>query len=363
MISKFHLLIIVVCGILLAAAALRSQNSVWVVERFSPELQTEKGIEGWDVKSFVGYTQYSIVQDDSNFVLRAQADSAASGLFKEIKYDLKEAPVPERSIFKKDLYRWDAHHVMTSRGCPVRCIGCPLPAHEGFSFRYRPIPNIIEDIKQMKYQEFYFIEDTLMLPGKRSQKFVLNIMEQTRGMDVKIFLASTMMMKHEFDFYTKLKQGGASSMYTVFGFDKVSKQLLSKECTKDEWQKGVDLVRMIEDNGIHFYASFGIGFDDQDRIVVDKILKFSHDAKIDLAEFYILTPFPGTPFGVQTEKEKRILHRNYSSWNHGNVIFKPLHWTEEELINDFYTLWREFYKNINPNQTTRTFNLCSVEKP
>ncbi|MGD9202353.1 MAG: cobalamin-dependent protein, partial [Chitinispirillia bacterium] len=92
----------------------------------------------------------------------------------EIRYNLENGPVPKRSIFKKDKYRWDAHHVMTSRGCPVRCIGCPLPEHEGHSFRYRPIQNIIEDIKQMEYQEFYFIEDTLMLPGKKNQKFILN---------------------------------------------------------------------------------------------------------------------------------------------------------------------------------------------
>jgi radical SAM superfamily enzyme YgiQ (UPF0313 family) len=187
-------------------------------------------------------------------------------------------------------------------------------------------------------------------------------MEHTRGLDVKIFLASTMMMKHEYDFYTRLRQGGASSIYTIFGFDKVSKQLLSKDCTRDEWQKGVDLVRMIEDNGIHFFASFGIGFDNQDRNIVDKILKFSNDAGIDLAEFYILTPFPGTPFGMQAEKENRILHRNYSSWNHGNVVFKPVHWTEEELINDFYLLWKEFYNNKNPQETTRTFNLCSLRE-
>lgn len=273
------------------------------------------------------------------------------------EYDLADFPIPKREIFSRETYKWNAHLVLTMRGCPVNCAGCPIPPKEGPLFRFRPIPHIIQDIRQMPYKEFYFTDDTVMLPGKKNQKFLLALMEQTRELDVKIFLASTMMMVNEFDFYTRLKKGGTASIYTIFGFDRVSKQLLSKECTPDAWQKGIDLVRAIEDNGIHFFASFGIGFDDQDRSVVDRILSFADKAGIDLAEFYIITPFPGTPLGIQLEKENRILHRNYTFWNHGNVVFKPLHWTQDELITDFYRLWIEFYKNKDPQQTIRTFDV------
>ena len=44
-------------------------------------------------KSFVGKTKYAIIELDGNHVLHARADSAASGLFKEIKYDPKEWPI------------------------------------------------------------------------------------------------------------------------------------------------------------------------------------------------------------------------------------------------------------------------------
>lgn len=159
------------------------------------------------------------------------------------------------------------------------------------------------------------------------------------------------------EFYRQLVAGHASSMYTIFGFDRVSRMLLSPDCPPDEWKRCINLVRMIEDAGIQFFASFGIGFDDQDRGVVDRILRFSQDARIDLAEFYIVTPFPGTPFGDQIEREGRLLHRNYSNWNHGNVVFKPLNWTEKELNDDFEVLWREFYKGKNPTRTVESFDV------
>lgn len=273
------------------------------------------------------------------------------------EYKLSQLPIPKRDIFPQDIYKWNAHLVLTMRGCPARCPGCPIPAKEGHRFRFRPVRDIIDDIIRMPYREFYFTDDTVMLPGKRNQKFILNIMKHTKDLDVKIFLASTMMMVHDYDFYTRLKAGNTASMYTIFGFDRVSKNLFSSTCTRDEWQKGIDLVRMIEDNGIHFFASFGIGFDDQDRRVVDRILTFSEETKIDLAEFYITTPFPGTPFGELAEKEGRILHRNYSLWNHANVVFQPKNWTVDELITDFYTLWKTFYKDKNPEKTIRTFTI------
>ena len=279
------------------------------------------------------------------------------------KYSLNDLPIPKREIFPANMYKWDAHLVLTMRGCPVRCSGCPIPRKEDVTFRFRPVDNIIADIKGMPYKQFYFTDDTVMLPGKKNRKFLLSIMEKTRDLDVSIFLASTMMMVDDPEFYRKLAAGHASSMYTIFGFDRVSQMLMSPECPRDEWKRCVDLVRMNEDAGIHFFASYGIGFDDQDKGVVDRILRFSQDAHVDLAEFYIITPFPGTPFGDRCEREGRLLHRNYSSWNHGNVVFKPKNFTEKELADAYALLWREFYRGKSPTKTLRTFEVVEAPQP
>jgi radical SAM superfamily enzyme YgiQ (UPF0313 family) len=272
-------------------------------------------------------------------------------------YSLTNFPNPKRDIFKQDIYKWNAHLVLTTRGCPVLCDGCPIPDKEGTMVRLRPVENIVNDIRTMPYKQFYFTDDTIMLPGKKYSRFLLKIMEQTAELDVSIFVASTMMMLADPQFYKKLAKGGVSSMYTVFGFDQVSQKLLDKSCTRQEWQAAIDLVKMNEDAGIHFFASIGIGFDNQDRSVVDRILQFCKDAEIDLAEFYIPTPFPGTPFGRRAEAEGRILHRNYNVWNHGNIVFKPLNFTEAELTEDFYTLWKSFYSGIEASSTLRTFEI------
>ncbi|MEK7466216.1 MAG: cobalamin-dependent protein [Planctomycetota bacterium] len=288
------------------------------------------------------------------------ADTKAETLKKVYKpvgeYDLARLPIPRRSIFEGDNYSWSAHLVLATRGCPVRCTGCPIPLKEGLDIRFRPIDKMIEDIDAMPFKQFYIIDDTVMLPNKRRiLPYLMSLMEATAGKGLSIFLASTMMMFPDPEYYRKLKRGGTSSMYTVFGFDRLSRALLSKECTPKEWQEGIDLVRMIEDAGIHFFGSFGVGSDDQDEGVFERIIQFCREAGIDLAEFYIETPFPGTPFGQRLEVEKRILHRNYDLWNTGNVVYQPKLMSPERLLEGFQYLWEEFYDGKDENRTLRTF--------
>lgn len=70
-----------------------SQGGKKIIEQFSDRSMIGDQMNGWQEKSFVGHTRYSIIEQDNNYVLHARADSAASGLFKEIKYDPKEWPI------------------------------------------------------------------------------------------------------------------------------------------------------------------------------------------------------------------------------------------------------------------------------
>lgn len=279
-------------------------------------------------------------------------------------FDLAKLTIPKRDIFNKDKYDWSAHLIQTTRGCPMKCDNCPLPLKEGEDIRYRPLDDVTNDIKALPYDQFYIIDDSLLLPGRKQGKYLLELMERTKKMNVSIFLPSTMMMARNMNadrkeqFFKKLKEGGVSSLYTVFGYEMISRTLFNKEkCDDKTWKEAVELVKIINSNDIHFFGSFGIGFDYQNESVPDKILRFCDDADIDLAEFYINTPYPGTPFGNQIEIEKRLLHRQYLLWNHANVVFKPKHFTEATLQDSYYYLWKEFYSNKTPKNTLKTFDI------
>lgn len=62
-------------------------GSHFFVGRFS-----DKNLEGWEPKAFVGKTQYSFVVVENETVLKAYSESAASGLIKKIRVDLEKTP-------------------------------------------------------------------------------------------------------------------------------------------------------------------------------------------------------------------------------------------------------------------------------
>lgn len=68
-----------------------AQEIFKIIDQFSAKSIANQ-IAGWKEKSFIGKTKYAIIELDGNHVLHARADSAASGLFKEIKYDPKQWP-------------------------------------------------------------------------------------------------------------------------------------------------------------------------------------------------------------------------------------------------------------------------------
>jgi hypothetical protein len=55
------------------------------------------------------------------------------------------------------------------------------------------------------------------------------------------------------------------------------------------------------DYGILPYISLLVGTDFDDESVFDRQLEFTHDTKIQTAEFAISTPYPGTPCLGQDE--------------------------------------------------------------
>ncbi len=71
-----------------------------VVARFS-----SGELDGWEEKNFVGQTQYSIVTTDNKKRLKAETQSSASGLFKEIKVDLEKTPYLHWSWRVDNIYR------------------------------------------------------------------------------------------------------------------------------------------------------------------------------------------------------------------------------------------------------------------
>ena len=90
-------------------------------------------------------------------------------------------------------------------------------------------------------------------------------------------------------------------------------------------------VKMLHDSGIQVSGSFVLGFDHDRPDVFKKTIDWIEENRLETATFHILTPYPATPLFADMEREGRLLHKDWSKYDTGNVVYQPKHMTPEQL--------------------------------
>jgi radical SAM superfamily enzyme YgiQ (UPF0313 family) len=103
------------------------------------------------------------------------------------------------------------------------------------------------------------------------------------------------------------------------------------------------IIAKLHQHGILVQGTFVLGFDTDDKTTFENTAQFIIDAKIDLAQITIYTPFPGTTAFRRLESEGRILSRDWNLYNGQNVVFRPAQMTPDELREGLALVWKKTY--------------------
>jgi hypothetical protein len=77
-------------------------------------------LSGWQEKTFVGHTQYSLSQDGDKTVLKAQTSGTASGLFHKVDIDLNKTPYLNWSWKVENIYQDNNEQSKSGDDYPAR---------------------------------------------------------------------------------------------------------------------------------------------------------------------------------------------------------------------------------------------------
>ena len=102
-------------------------------------------------------------------------------------------------------------------------------------------------------------------------------------------------------------------------------------------------VRELHARGIAIQGCFVFGLDGDDPDVFQRTVDFVYETNIDLPQFSIYTPFPGTEAHRRLEAEGRILERNWSLYDAEHVVFQPAQMSRERLFEGLLYAWRQAY--------------------
>lgn len=255
----------------------------------------------------------------------------------EQRPSLNNMVVPRREMFaEKDYYCRNT--MQTTRGCPNACTFCAVTGFFGHTYRFRPVQDIVDELQSLAGQLVVFVDDNIV----GNPEFAKKLFQALIPLKLKWFSQGSLSLAADAELLELARKSGCIGMF--IGFESLSQNNLAQVGKVGNDVKTYrDSIKRIHDQGIAIEGAFIFGFDQDDPSVFEETVRFAQDTKLELAQFGILTPFPGTPLYHKLQKEGRITERDWSKYNIANVVFQPRQMTRQELQDGFNWAWREFY--------------------
>jgi len=211
--------------------------------------------------------------------------------------------------------------VQTSRGCPFDCSFCSVTGMFGRTWRYRTIPNVLEELRRYDSRRnfiFFYDDNFAANPARTKALLMAMIVEKFRfrwSTQVRADVARDPELVH------LMKKAGC---HTVFiGFESMNPQSLAGMNKKQTVEDIARAVRVLRRERIHVHGMFVFGFDEDDWTTVKETVRFAKKARLTSTQFLILTPLPGSEFFRRMAAEKRILFRDWRLYDAHHVVFRP----------------------------------------
>ena len=186
-----------------------------------------------------------------------------------------------------------AFALLASRGCPEFCTYCPHRILAGY--RSRSVGNILDEIENLtkvQSRPYIIFRDPLFT---ESRERVLGLCEgiRSRGLDVT-FECETRLDRLDPELLTLMHGAGLRAI--SFGVEAMSPAILKKVGRRPIPEAHQRLiVEHCRSLGIVTAAFYVLGFLEDDWHSISATIEYAVDLASTVAQFKILTPYPGTP--------------------------------------------------------------------
>lgn len=259
--------------------------------------------------------------------------------------NLDDLPLPARHLLPMDKYtalgeRTPIGNIITSRGCPFRCIFCASSRLYGNTYRARSAESVLEEAEELsgryKINFIEFVDDTFTISKKRSAR----IADLIRKLDLTWAFGSRVDTISE-GLLRAFRRAGAVMFY--MGIESASERVLrflKKGISLDQVRAAIRAAKKV---GIETTGSFIIGTPGERKEDVMKTIDFARTSGLDYAQFTAMTPYPGTEI-YDIAKREGLLEEN--DWSKFTTI-KPVMHTKELTSGEIRQLvslaYRRFY--------------------
>jgi hypothetical protein len=209
----------------------------------------------------------------------------------------------------------------------------------------------------MDMDGLFIADDQLLFPTEVTEKYAYEFFSRLKDLNYKksIFLSGSAMLTKDEKLLRLVKDAGVDHLYCVTGFDPIS----MKAVTHDMPEEAETNFKRMRDAGLEIFASVTMGLESDTKDIFEKHLKFLERNKIRFVEFWLATPYPGTPMWRKYKAKNRILTEDFDLYNGAHCVFQPKKMTKEEMEEGFLYCWKEFFTRfpLDPAEAMKYYNL------
>ena len=217
---------------------------------------------------------------------------------REYSTDLDSIPFPAWHLMPIEKYhdilscmRGFVPTMITSRGCPFKCIFCSPECRLGRKFRYRSPQNVLEEILYLKryyeIKEVCFYDDSFTVNKKRVHSLCDKMIES--NINIKWECRTRVDLVDDAILEKMAAAGCFRIRYGIESGDNDILKRLRKDITVEQSRKAVELTKRY---GIEVFGYFMVGNPGENRRTVEKTIALSRELDFDYINVNVLSLRP-----------------------------------------------------------------------
>ena len=278
-------------------------------------------------------------------ILPIMLADAAKGELKKVyrakQYqDLINLPLPRYDLLKSNFNGFfKTYSIQTSRGCPFSCDFCSERHFLGKKYRYRPVENVIEEIKASGGKNIFFADSNFA----GNLNHTMELMEAIIPLKIKWSTLWSAYLCNNKEFMDLAKKSGL--LHVNIGIESIDSKTLGDMNKKaNKVQEYKEMIENLRNRGISHSLNFIFGWDTETKSIFESTLQFLKENKVHAAYFNILNPYKGTSLYNRLKEEERITDDyNLGRWPGMFCHIKPKYCTAQELMNHVQKTYINFY--------------------
>ncbi|HOW35785.1 MAG TPA: radical SAM protein [Candidatus Omnitrophota bacterium] len=256
--------------------------------------------------------------------------------------NLDEVPVPARWLLKKDLYQLGTLRgkkvytsIMTSRGCPFKCVFCSTSIY-GKHIRRRSIDNTISEMRHITDElgigHLFVLDETMTL----DRKYMLALCDAIKKNNIKMtWECGTRANLIDEELIARMVESGLIRI--SFGLESADlrvRDIIKKEVPLESYEAANKITNKY---GVETINSVMLGLPGDTHESIEKTITFVRDSRvIEHATFGIAIPYPGSEMydmAVRGDHGLKLETQDFSRYQrYGSAVMSVNGISPQELI-------------------------------